>query len=157
MVATAPQVDRLFILEWVQYQKSAEYTNAHNNTCMWARTMTGHVSPYNAVKQTSSYCLFALIGLKALLIILMITNASRMTTMSDCHSWIKRKWAQKPITPTTSHATFSLQMVHSDRCSPLATAIKRGQYRQCPMDHATSHSDEYKMKYQLEALEEFKE
>jgi len=71
--------------------------------------------------------------------------------------YIKCKLARKPFTPTTSRATEPLQLVHSDICAALETAIGGGQYMLLFIDDATRHTDEYILKYKSEALEYFKE
>jgi hypothetical protein len=97
------------------------------------------------------------VGLKALEILPTITDAPKMTGKCDCESCIKCKLARKPFTPTTSRATEPLQLVHSDICGPLETAIGGGRYMLLFIDDATRHTDEYILKYKSEALEKFKE
>jgi len=57
----------------------------------------------------------------------------------------------------TSRATEPLQLVHSDICGPLETAIGGGQCMLLCIDDATRHTDEYILKYKSEALEKLKE
>jgi len=86
-----------------------------------------------------------------------ITNAPKMTGKWDCESCIKCKLARQPFTPTTSCATEPLQLVHSDICGPLETDIGGGRYMLLIIDDPTRHTDEYILKYMLEAFEKFKE
>jgi hypothetical protein len=98
------------------------------------------------------------VGLKALEILpKVITDAPTMTGKCDCKSCIKCKLVRKPFTPMTSRATEPLQLVHSDICGPLDTAIGRGRYMLLFIDDATRHTDEYILKYKSESLEKFKE
>jgi len=99
----------------------------------------------------------AQVSLKALEILPTITDAPKMTGKCDCESCIKCKFAQKPFTPTTSCATEPLQLVHSDICGPLETAIGGGGYMLLFNDDATRQTDEYILKYKSEALEKFKQ
>jgi len=71
--------------------------------------------------------------------------------------YIKCKVARKPFTPMTSRATEPLQLVHSDICGPLETAMGGGRYMLLFIDDATRHTDEYILKYKSEALGKFKE
>jgi len=81
-----------------------------------------------------------------------------MTGKCDCESCIKCKLARKPFTPnTTSRATEPLQLLHSDICSPLETAIGWGRYMLLFIDDSPRHTDEYILKYKSERLEKFKE
>ena len=98
------------------------------------------------------------IGLKALEILRkVVSDALKMTWKCDWESCIKYKIARKPFNPTTSRATEPLQLVRSDICSPLGTAIGGGRYMLLLIDDATRHMDEYILKYKSEALENFKE
>jgi len=98
------------------------------------------------------------VGLKALEILpKVVANAPKMTGKCDCNSCIKCKLARKPFTPMTSRATEPLQLVHSDICGPLETAIGAGRYMLLFIDDATRHTDECILKYKSEALEKFKE
>jgi len=125
LIATAPQVDGLFVLDRVLEGKSTEYTDIdNNNSCLLALKTTGHASRHNAEKRMLWHHRLAHVGLKALEILPTITDAPKMTGKCDCESCIKCKLAGKPFTPnTTSHATEPLQLVHSDICGPLETAI----------------------------------
>jgi hypothetical protein len=98
------------------------------------------------------------VGLKALEILpKVVTDAPRMTGKCNCESCIKCKLARKPFTPTTSRATEPLQLVHSDLCGPLETVIRGGRYMLLFIDDATTHTDEYILKYKSEALKKSKE
>jgi hypothetical protein len=93
----------------------------------------------------------------ALEILPTITNAPKITGKSDCESCIKCKFARKPFTPMTSRATEALQLVNSDVCCPLETAIGGGHYMLLFIYNATRPTDEYILKYKSEALDKFKE
>jgi len=99
------------------------------------------------------------VSLKALEILpKVVADAPKMTGKCNCESCIKCKLTRKPFPPnTTSQATQPLQLVHSDICGPLETAIGGGQYIPLFIDHATRHMDEYILKYKLDALEKLKE
>jgi len=98
------------------------------------------------------------VGLKALEIFgKVITYALTMTRMCDCESCIQCKIVWKPFTPTTSRATEPLQLVHSDICGPLETAIGGGRYMVLYIDNAIRYTDEYILNYMSEALKKFKE
>jgi len=157
-IATALQVDGLFVLDRVldRAPESTEYTNI-DDSCLLALETTGHASRHDIEKRMLWHHRLAHIGLKALEILLTITDAPRMTGKCDCESCIKCKLTRKPFTPTTSRATGPLQLVHSDICGPLETAIGRGRYMLLFIDDTTRHTDEYILKYKSEALEKFKE
>jgi len=87
----------------------------------------------------------------------MITDALGMTWKCNSDSFVKCKLARKPFTPTTSCVTEPLQLVHSDICSPLKTAIKGGRYMQLFIDDAMTHTDKYILKYKSEELGKLKE
>jgi len=99
------------------------------------------------------------VGLKALEFLpKVVADTPEMTGKCDCESCIMCKLARKPFTPnTTSRATEPLQLVHSDICGPLETAIGGGQYMLLFIDDSTRHTDEYILKYKSESLEKFKE
>jgi len=100
----------------------------------------------------------AQVGLKTLEILLKVfADAPRMTGKCDCESCIQCKLARKPFTPTTSRATEALQLVHSNICGPLETAIGGGRYMLLFINDTTRHMDEYFLKYKSEGLEKFKE
>jgi len=156
LIATAPQVDGLFVLDRVldRAPESTEYTDIdNNNSCLLALKTTGHASQYDAEKRMLWHCRLAQLGLKALEILPTITDAPTMTRKCDCQSCIKCKVARKPFTPTTSRATDPLQLVHSDVCGPLGTAIGGSQYMLLFIDDAMRHTDEYTLKYKSEAFE----
>jgi len=127
LIATAPLVDGLFILDRLLDRESTEYTDI-DDSC-----------------------------LPALEILPTITDPPKMTGKCDCESCIKCKLARKPFTPTTSRATEPLQLVHSDICCPLETAIGGRRYMLLFIDDATRYTDEYILKYTSVALEKFKE
>jgi hypothetical protein len=159
LIATAPQVDGLFVLDRSQDRDpgSTEYTDI-DDSFLLALTTTGHVSRHDAEKRTLWHRRLAHVGLKTLEILpKVVTDAPTINSKCDCESCIKCKLARKPFTPTTSCTTEPLQLVHSDICGPLATAIRAGRYMLLFIDDATRHTDEYILKYKSEALEEFKE
>jgi hypothetical protein len=160
LIATAPQVDGLFLVDRVLdlAPESTEYTDIDNNNCsLLAPQTTGHASWHDAEKRMLWHRRLAHIGLKALEILPTITDAQKMTRKCDYERCIKYKLTRKPFTPnTTSRATEPLQLVHSDRCGPLETAIGGGRYMLLFIDDATRHTDEYILKYKSEALEKFK-
>jgi len=159
LIATAPQVDGLFVLDRVldRAPGSTEYTNI-DDSCLLALKTTGHASRHDAETRMIWHRRLAHVGLKALKILpTVVADAPRMTWKCDCESCNKSKLARKPFTPTTSRATEPLQLVHSDICGPLETAIGGAGYMLLFIDDATRHTDEYILKYKSEALEKFKE
>jgi hypothetical protein len=120
LIATAPQVDGLFILD--RAPELTEYT-VIDQSCRLALKTTGHASRHDAENRMLWHRRLAHVGPKALEILPMITDAQRMTGKCDCESCIKCKLARKPCTPTTPRATEPQQLVHSDLCCPLETAI----------------------------------
>jgi hypothetical protein len=156
LIATAPPVDGLFVQD--RAPESTEYNDIDNDSCLLALKMTGYASRHDAEKRMLSHRRVAHVGLKALEILLkVVTDAPTMTVKCDCESCIKCKVVRKPFTPTTSRATEPLQLVHSDICGPLETAIGGGRYMLLFNDDATRHTDEYILKYKSEALEKVKE
>jgi len=125
LIATAPQEDGLFVLDRVLNREWTEYTDI-DNSCLLALKTTGHASRHDAEKRVLWHRHLAHLGLKALEILLTITDALKMTGKCDCESCIKCNVARKSYTPKTSHATEPLQVVHSDICGPLETAIGGG-------------------------------
>jgi hypothetical protein len=157
LIATAPQVDGLFVLEPVLERESTEYTDI-DDSCLLALKTTGHESRHDAETRMLGHRCLAHVGLKALELLPTITDSLRMTGKWDCECCIKRKWTRKAFTPdTTSSATEPLHLVHSDICGPLETPIGGGRYMLLFIDDATRHTDEYILKYKSEALEKFKE
>ena len=152
VIATAPQVDRLFILDRVLDRESTEYTDIDDSLLLALKT-TGHVFQHDAEKRMLWHCRLAHVGLKALKMLPTITDAPKMTGKCHCESRIKCKSARKPFTPTTSRATEPLQLLHSDICGPLETAIGGGRYMLLFIDDGMRHTDEYILKYKSEALE----
>jgi hypothetical protein len=157
-IATAHQVDGLFILDRVLERKLSKYTNIHDS-CLLALKTTGYASLHDAEMRMLWHRRLAHIGLKALEILpRVIASAPKMTGKCNCECCIKCKLSRKLFTPnTTSRATAPLQLVHFDICGPLETAIGGGQYMLLFIDNATRHTDEYIVKYKSEALEKFKE
>jgi hypothetical protein len=127
LIATAPQDNGLFVLDRVLERESTEYTDIEDS-CLLALKMTGHASRHNAEKRTLWHRRLAQVGLKAFEILpKVVADALKMTKKCDCVSCIKCKLARKPFTPNmTSRATEPLQLVHSDICGPLQTAIGGG-------------------------------
>jgi len=155
LIATAPQLNRVFILD--RAPVSTEYTDI-DDRCLLAIKMAGLTSRHDAEKWVLWHLRLAHVGLKALEILPMISNASKMTRKCNCESCIKCKLTRKPFTPnTTSRTAEPLQLVNSDIWGPLQAAIGGGQYILLFIDDATGHTDEYILTYKSEALEEFKE
>jgi len=134
-----------------------EYTDIDSDSFLLALEMTGHASRHDAEKRMLWHGRLAHVDLKALDILPTITDAPKMTGKRDCESCINCKLVWKPFTPTTSRTTEPLQLVHSDICGPLETAIRGGRYMLLFIDNATRHTYEYILKYKSEALEKFKE
>ena len=160
LIATAPQVDGLFVLDRVldRAPGSTEYTDI-DDSCLLALKPTGNASWHNAEKRMLWHRRLAHVSLKALEILpKVVADAPTMTGKCDCESCIKCKLTRKPFTPNTiSRSTEPLQLVHSDICCPLEQAIGGGRYMLLFIDDATRHTDEYILKYKSEALEKFKE
>jgi hypothetical protein len=124
LTATARQVNWFFMLARVLDQESAEYTDI-DDSCLLALTMSGHASWHNAEKRILWHCRLEHISLKDLKILPKVLGIRpRMTVKCDCESCIKCKLVQKPVPPRTFGATEPQQVVHSDLCSPLETAIR---------------------------------
>jgi len=121
LIAAASQIDGLSVLdrvgdrvpEWV-----TEYTDIDiHNSSRLARMITGHASRDDAEKRMLWRRRLAHVSLNALGIMLSIIDGPRMTTMYDCGDRIKCKVDRKPFTlSTTSRATDSLWLLHSDIC-----------------------------------------
>jgi hypothetical protein len=127
LIATAPQVDGLFVLDQVLEQESTEYTDI-NNSCLLALTTTGHASRHDTEKRMLLHRHLAHVGLKALEIFpKVIANTPTMTGKCDCESCIKCKLTRKLFSQnTTSGVTEPLQLVQSDMCGPLESAFGGG-------------------------------
>jgi len=154
-ITTAPQVERLFILN--RSLDSTEYAEI-DDSCLLALKAAGHASRHNAEKLMFWPCRLAHVGLKALDILpKVVGSALKMTGKCDGESWINCKFAQNPFTPnTTSCATETLQLVHSDIYGPLDTAIGGGQYKLLFIDDAMRYTDKYLLNFKSEALDKFK-
>jgi hypothetical protein len=159
LIVTAPQVDGQCVLDCVldRVLGSTEYTNIDNDSCLLALKTTGHPSCHDAKKRMLWHHRMAHVGLKALEILPMINDAPKMTGQCDYESCIKCKLDRKPFTPMTSRDPEPLQLVHSDICGPLETAIRGGHYMLLFIHDATSNVDEYILMYKLEPLEKFKQ
>jgi hypothetical protein len=156
LTATAPQVDGLFILDRVLDRELTEYTDI-DDSCLLALMMTGHASRHEAEKRMLWHRHQAHVDFKALEILPTITDAPKLTGKCDWKSCIKCNLAREPFRPTTSRATEPLQLVHSDICGPLETAIGGGRYMLLFINDPTRQTDEYILKYKSEALEKFNE
>jgi hypothetical protein len=156
LIATAPQIDGLFVLDRVLDLELNEYPDI-DDRCLLALETSGHASWNDEQKRILWYRCLAHIGLKALEIFTTISHAPKMTGMSNCEGCIMCKLAPKPIAPTTSCATEPLQLVHSDLCSHLETASRGGRYMLLFIADAMRHTDPYILKYKSEVLENFKE
>jgi len=161
LIASAPQVDGLFVLDRVLHRSPelTKYTNIDNNhSCLVALQTTGHASRHDAEKRMLWHRRLAPVGLKALEIMpKVVADAQTMTRKCECESFIKCKVVRKPFTPVTSHASEPLQLVHLEIYGPLETAIGGGRYMLLFIDDATRHTVEYILKYVLEALEKLRE
>jgi len=161
LIATAPHGNGRFVLDLVLdgALESTEYTDIGNHICRLPLKMTAHASRQDAEKRMLWYRRLAQIGLKALEILpKVVANPLKMTGQCNCESCIKSPSARKPFTPnTTSCATEPSHLKPSDRWRPLATAIGRGRYMLLFIDDTTSHTDEYILNYEYEALEKFRE
>jgi len=160
LIATAPQVDGLCILDRVLdwAPPSTEYTDIDNsNRCLLVFKTPGHISQHDAEKLMLWHHCIAHVHFKALKTLPTNTDAPGMTGKCDCESCIKCKLVWNPISPVTSRATEPLQLVHSDICGTLETAIRGGRYMLLFINNPTWHTDEYILKFKSEALEEFKE
>jgi len=134
-----------------------EYTK-YDACGLLALKTTEPASRHDVEKRMSWHRRLAHIGLKALEILPMITDAPRMPGKCDCKSSIKCKLKRKPFTPnTTSCATEPLELVHSDICGPLEIAIPGGRYMLLFITDTRRYTDEYILKYKSEALGKFKE
>ena len=148
-------MDGLFVLD--QAPRSTKYTDM-DDSCLLALKPTGHASRRNAEMRMLWHHCLALVGLKALEILPKdVADALRMTGKCNRESCIKCKLARKPFPPTICRAPEPLQLVHSDICGPLETAIGGGRYILLFINDATRHTDEYILKYKSEALEKVKE
>ena len=128
LIATTPQVDGLFVLDRVldRTAGSTEYTDI-DDSCLQALKTTGHASRHDAEKRMLWHRHLVHVGLKAMEILpKVVSDAPTINSKCDCESCIKCKLARKPFTPTTSCATEPLQLVHSDICGALETAIGGG-------------------------------
>jgi hypothetical protein len=155
MFATTPQGDAHIFLDRLMDQKSTEYTDI-DYSCFLPLMTNGHASPHEPRKRMLWHCLLANLDSKTLGMLPTITDGPRIPRNCDCKSCIKCKLSREPNTPTTSCGTERVYLVHSDLCSSLETAIRGGLYMLLFIDDATSHTDEYMLKYKLEELEIFK-
>jgi len=80
VIATAPQVDGLFVLD--RAPESTEFTDI-DDSCLLALKTTGHVSLHHAEKRISWHRCLAHIGLKALEMLVMIPDAPKLTGKCD--------------------------------------------------------------------------
>jgi len=128
LIATAPQVNGLFVLDRVldRALEATEYTDI-DVSCLLELKTTAHASRHDPEKRSLRHRLLAQVGLKDVEILRTITDAPRMTGKCDCNSCITSKLTRIPFTPNiTSRATGPLQLMHSDICGPLETAIGGG-------------------------------
>jgi hypothetical protein len=93
------------------------------------------------------YHRLAHVGLKALEILPTITDAAKITGKCNCESCVKCKFAPKPCFLTTFGATEPLQLLHSDICGPLESAIGGGPYMLLLIDDTMRHTDQYILKF----------
>jgi hypothetical protein len=102
LIATAPQVDGLFVLD--RAPEFTEYTDI-DDSCLLALKTTGHASRHNAENRMLWHRRLAHVGLKALEILPTITDPPRMTSKCDCKSCIKCKLTRKQFTLNTTSRT----------------------------------------------------
>jgi hypothetical protein len=82
LIATAPQVDRLVVLDRVLDRESTEYTNIDDSHLLSLKT-TGNVSRHNAEKRLLRHRRLAHVCLKALELLLTITDDPGMAWKCD--------------------------------------------------------------------------
>jgi len=114
LIATAPQLDELFILDRVRVHapESTEYTDIDNiYCCLLALKTIGYASWHDAEKRMLWHRRLVHVGLKAVEMLPTITDVLKMTRKCDCESCIKCNFVRKPFTPTTSRTTELLQLV----------------------------------------------
>jgi hypothetical protein len=140
LIATAPQVDGLFVLYQVldRAPGSTEYTDI-DDSCLLALDTNGPASRQDAAKWMLWHHRLAQVSHRAWEIMpTVVADSPKITGKCDCDSCIKCELARKPSTPnTTSPATEPLQIIHTDICSPLGTAIGGGRYMLLFIDGAT--------------------
>jgi hypothetical protein len=125
LIATAPPIDVQFLRDFMLDRDPglSEYTDL-DDSCLLALTMTGHASRDDAEKRMLWHHRLAHVSPKTMERLPTITAGPKLTGKSDFDCYINCKLARKPFTPnTTSHATEPMQLVHSDICGPLETAI----------------------------------
>jgi hypothetical protein len=83
LIATAPPIDGLFVIDRVLDLELNEYTNI-DDRCLLALETSGHASWHDEQKQMLWYRRLAHIGLKALEIFPTISHAPKMTGMCNC-------------------------------------------------------------------------
>jgi hypothetical protein len=88
-IATAPQVDGLFVLDCVlnRASESTGYTDIDDSFLLALKT-TRHASRHDAEKRMLWHRRLAHVGLKAWEILPTITDAPKMTGKCDCESCI---------------------------------------------------------------------
>jgi hypothetical protein len=107
LIATAPQVDGLFVLDHVldRAQGSTEYTDIDNDSCMLTPKTTAHASPHHGEQRMFWHRCLSHVGLKVLEILPTVTDAAKMAGKCDCVICIKCKLSRKPFTPNTTSST----------------------------------------------------
>jgi len=86
LLATAPQVDGLFVLDRVldRAPGSTEYTDINNDSCLLALKTTGHASRHDAEKRMLWHRRLAQVGLKTLEILpKVVADGPKMTGKCD--------------------------------------------------------------------------
>ena len=163
LVASAPQIGGLFVLDQVMTDSTPPVSmgigdSYHDVAGIVALRAVGHGSMAEASKLILWHRCLAHLGLKGLeRVPLVATDIPRLHGKCECDNCIRCKLARKPFMPTTSRATLQLELVHSDICGPLETAIGGGCYMLLFIDDATRHTDEYILKNKSEALQHFQE
>jgi hypothetical protein len=87
LIATAPQVDGLFVLDRIldRAPGSTKYTDIDNDSGLWALKTTGHASQHDAEKQILLHRRLAHVSLKALkLLPKVVEDVPKMT--GKCYS-----------------------------------------------------------------------
>ena len=163
LIATAPQIGGLFVLDLElgnsQPPRDAGVVGTYEDVAgIVALRAVGHGSSAEASRLILWHRRLAHLGLKGLeKLPLVAIDVPRLHGMCECDNCVKCKLARKPFMPTTLHATQRLELVHSDICGPLETAIGGGRYMLLFIDDATRHTDQYILKNKSEALQRFQE
>jgi len=161
LIATIPHIDGHFLRDHGLHRAAelTKFTDIGKDSRMLALKMTRHASRYNAEMLMLQHWRWSHISLKALEILpKAVADTLKVTGKCKCESCIKCILARKRnALNTISCSTELMQLVHSDLCGPLETAIRGGPYMLLFIDNATRHTNEYILKYKLKAFEKFAE